>query len=252
LPGGALLTVTAAAQTWSLPNIHGDVTATTNAAGVKQGATFVYDAYGNATGGLPDNSSGNLDYGWLGKHQRPLEHQPGLTPMIEMGARQYHPGLGRFIEVDPVEGGNANDYSYVDDPINGFDLDGRCGRFGNPFRKCKPKNDPSKWGPKFFCGNVSCIAYQTNPNTGHVQWGFKNLRGFGTAWTVSVYVNGKRVDYKSLYMKGTPHGSINPKFAPPGSKVTIKASAWWTCTWGMCLARSVANSYVVPRRASAN
>lgn len=42
----------------------------------------------------------------------------------------------RDMPVDPVEGGSANDYDYVGgDPVNGLDLDGRCG-FGNPFKKC--------------------------------------------------------------------------------------------------------------------
>ena len=43
-----------------------------------------------------------------------------------MGVRPYVPAAGRFLGVDPVEGGNANDYVYPQDPVNSFDLDGRA------------------------------------------------------------------------------------------------------------------------------
>jgi RHS repeat-associated protein len=130
--GGVSLTKRAGGDVWSYPNIHGDVIATADATGAKQGQTLSYDPYGQALGGLPDNSAGNLDYGWLGQHQRPLEHE-GTLATIEMGDRQYLPGLGRFIEVDPIEGGSANNYEYAaGDPVNDLDLDGkmcfvRCG-----------------------------------------------------------------------------------------------------------------------------
>jgi RHS repeat-associated protein len=122
LPGGSSVTRRPGSMdVWSHPNLHGDVAATS---GAKIGATFTYDPYGSPLGTLPDNSAGNLDYGWLGQHQRPLEHQGGLLPMIEMGARQYDPTLGRFLEVNPIEGGCSNNYSYPNDPINQTDLTG--------------------------------------------------------------------------------------------------------------------------------
>jgi len=128
LPGGAMVTVNigSAARTWSYPNLHGDIAGIANETGVKQGPTRVYDPYGNPViGSTPDNATGAMDYGWLGQHQRPLEHQNNLQPVIEMGARQYSSRVGRFLELDSVEGGSCNDYDYVcGDSVNRTDLAG--------------------------------------------------------------------------------------------------------------------------------
>lgn len=69
--------------------------------------------------------------GWLGDKERFTVG--GALDLVQMGVRLYSPPLGRFLEVEPVEGGSANDYDYVyQDPVNHFDLDGRfLGAFGN-------------------------------------------------------------------------------------------------------------------------
>ncbi|MFN2607452.1 MAG: hypothetical protein ABR511_06085, partial [Acidimicrobiales bacterium] len=111
------------ADVGSYPNIHGDVMATAGPDGAKVGATFAYDPFGQPLGGMPDNSGGNLDYGWLGSKTRPTEHTAGMTT-VEMGARPYLPA-GPVPPDRPRGGGSANDYDHASgDPVNGLDLNG--------------------------------------------------------------------------------------------------------------------------------
>jgi RHS repeat-associated protein len=107
--------------TLQLTNLHGDVMATVPVASGQLGAVTVldYDEYG-----APAQSS-TARYGWLGGKQRSAE---ALGGVVLMGVRLYHPGTGRFWQVDPEEGGNATAYDYcAGDPINCTDLDGRWG-----------------------------------------------------------------------------------------------------------------------------
>ena len=115
-------------MTYSLPNIHGDVYLTVDADGAVK-STHQTGPFGeqlpNQTN--PQNTADGTMWNYLGQHEKitDTDTSPIEGGIIQMGARVYIPTLGRFLQVDPVEGGGDNNYVYVNDPVNEDDLDGK-------------------------------------------------------------------------------------------------------------------------------
>ena len=104
-----------------LTNLHGDIVATC-ADTATATSTDTYSE--NTEYGQPRTAADAPNtYGWLGAKQRTRNDLGGLTLM---GIRLYNPATGRFLQTDPVYGGNTDAYTYPINPINAFDLTGQC------------------------------------------------------------------------------------------------------------------------------
>jgi RHS repeat-associated protein len=102
-------------------NGHGDLAANADPGGNRTSA-HSYDPFGTPLQTLPSNATSE---GWTGRWDK--KHD-SASDLVEMGARIYDPGLGRFLAVDPIEDGSCNSYEFAcQDPVNHYDLDGlRC------------------------------------------------------------------------------------------------------------------------------
>jgi len=134
LPGDIIATIkpgstSAGATTYSLPNIHGDVMATINADGALISSAHMTGPFGEVLSSQisPANTTPGTTWDYVGQHQKltDLDTSPIAGGIIQMGARVYIPTLGRFLSVDPIDGAGDNAYSYVNDPVNENDLDGK-------------------------------------------------------------------------------------------------------------------------------
>ncbi|HSE29550.1 MAG TPA: PA14 domain-containing protein [Candidatus Saccharimonadales bacterium] len=135
LPGGLTLTLsptnpdTNKQIVYSIKNFHGDSAITASSTGLPTSSVFLYEPFGQATSSTtfstnsnPQNSS-NQTLGWAASPTRKQESLFSI-PIVQMGARVYLPTLGRFLQVDPIEGGTANSYVYAGDPVNADDYSG--------------------------------------------------------------------------------------------------------------------------------
>jgi len=122
---------------YQITNLHGDLIATMQNGSPGLTSSSITDEYGNPVGA----AEAGRRYGWLGRKQRAADTPSGLALM---GVRLYNPSTGRFLQVDPVYGGSANDYDHCNgDGVNCTDLDGRrpdnddcgCNRWKAPWQQ---------------------------------------------------------------------------------------------------------------------
>ncbi|MFJ1647158.1 RHS repeat-associated core domain-containing protein [Streptomyces sp. NPDC088258] len=173
-----------------------------------------------------------------------------------MGVRVYDPTTGRFLQTDPVYGGNTSAYIYPADPIGQVDTTGEL-KYRNQYKKtknytlsisrnCSGKSKCSltwyvklksiwkKYGSLKFVYSIALPGYwaRKNQNYGHLESGTYTFHG---SWGVPTDKNPDRGKYKVLgvttWFDWTDNVEFSGKFTVQGicaKNPTLKVYGFFT------------------------
>ena len=145
--------------------------------GVVWSGLSLFDEYGNPVSAHVTDT-GVVGYGWLGGKERAFD----VSGLVLMGVRLYNAVTGHFTSVDPVVGGNTTRYSYPQDPINQYDLDGNAWGWAKSVGKWAWKN---KW-------DIALTAASFVPGLGAAAWGVRIAKVVKSASVAKKIASGRK------------------------------------------------------------
>jgi RHS repeat-associated protein len=170
-------------------NGHGDLAAEADSAGSRT-TLHTYDPFGAPLDAPPADSTSHL---YTGKWNK--QYDSG-SRLILMGARPYDPTLGRFLSVDPVDGGSLNNYDYAgQDPVNNYDLDGTKVRKPKKHAIPRPRAEPVS---RIGLGGLALLLAGVSESVGPLK------ESSGATYTVRLQAQGGSVEKSVVISQSQP------------------------------------------------